>query len=117
MRKVICYENALAVGNHFLLESSVQWDPEKRFPVVWNFSYELHSLLGWATELRREEDGSITAELEIVDEANVKLIEDEDLPVTFEGNEVREEMHDGVREISNVKIRGISVVLQPAVPW
>ena len=117
MRKVICYENALAVGDHFLLEGSVKWDPEKRFPVVWNFSYELHSLLGWATDLQREEAGAITADIEFIDLTNAKLVEDEDLPVTFEGNEVREEMHDGVREISNVKVRGLSVVLQPAVPW
>lgn len=117
MRKVIGYENALGVGNHLLLEGSVKWEVDKQFHIVWNFDYTVNNLLGHASDLRREDDGAITAELDFRDADIAELVKRDNLPATFEGNDVVQEVFDGVRVFHSVTVRGIAIVAPPSVPW
>lgn len=117
MRKPICYENALGVADHFLLEGSVKWEDGKKIPLVWNFGYDVNSLLGHAQDLQREEDGAITAELNINDLSVADLFKEDLIAATFQGSEVQEELCDGIRVFHNVLVRTVSLVSLPQVPW
>ena len=117
MRKIICYENALDFSNCFIVDGAAKWDD--KLPIVWNFSNELNDVLGQAVDLRREEDGAITAELMFLDLSVNKLMSAGDTFVTIYANELDYESCDGIRVFHNLRIREISVLpaMNGVVPW
>ena len=117
MRKRICYEDALVFGDQFLIEGSVNWDEDAQLPLVWDFGVDTKSLLGHATDLRREEDGAITAELTFQDPKNEALAEAEDLSATFFADEVGQETHDGVQVFYRLRLRKIAIVPARSALW
>jgi hypothetical protein len=75
MRYVI-YDRAKCEGfRHHAEKRCFEWDEKARLPVSLNGSNEIDSLMGWATELQYEDNGDITAELEIFD-AKKQLFDD-----------------------------------------
>lgn len=66
MRYRFAREGVLTVvNNHFFDPESIRWDSSKLIPVTWenNFS-DPEALMGAASDLRREDDGWLTAEIE-----------------------------------------------------
>lgn len=53
-----------------LAHGALQWDPDKKIPVTDQF--DRGKILGWVTDIRREEGGQITGELTLrIDEKTI----------------------------------------------
>lgn len=121
MRKTIAIEGRSTVPEQFLEVGCLKWDEEKPTPIVWNFMFE--KTLGWAKDFRREEDGTITAELDITDENAAALFEHGDIVATFYADQLDINIikdDDGKRishSYKSARIRAISLVISGMVPW
>lgn len=122
MRKIIAIEGRDTVPGQFLEPSCLKWNEGEVYPLVWNFSWE-RPPIGTATDIRREDDGTLTAELTITDEQALALMEHGDGSATFYANEVASTLvkNDqgevtGRRYIS-CQLRALSLVPQMQVTW
>lgn len=92
------------------------------YPVVWSFGWDTEDFLGTATELKREDDESITAEIEWVADKKddiLVLLEKNDAFLTVYGNNVVQKdvkMGSTKRRVVAVTLRAVSVVPGPD-PW
>jgi hypothetical protein len=74
--RTVIYEKAKFENTPYHAEDRCfEWDEEAKLHVSLNGSNEIDSLMGWATELQYEDNGDITAELEIFD-AKKQLFDD-----------------------------------------
>lgn len=127
MRKIICREGVEDLGK-ILEVGSMEWtDP---LPLVWNFEHDnIDNVLGRAEDIRREENGEITAEIVFNDSVNAKrvalLLENKDVCCTILANKIDyehitvgedEEAHS-VSLIKSGTIREVSVILAAGHPW
>lgn len=120
MRKIIAWEGREMVPGVIIEVGALTWS--EPLPIVWSFQHDLSNLLGTARDLRREEDGSITAELDIRDDTeqqrSVKtLLENRDVSTTIFANELTERIENGKRLVFAGAIREVSVVLPDTVGW
>lgn len=70
MRKIIGYEKVEKIPGQLILEGAFKWNETEPIPVTTHWSRSMdhpQSIIGKATDLRREEDGAITAEIDIPD--------------------------------------------------
>lgn len=65
MRYRFAREGVLTVvGKHFFDPESIKWDPSRLIPVVWDNNFgNADAVMGTASEIRREDDGWLTAEI------------------------------------------------------
>lgn len=122
MRRIITWEGVYTIPQTFIEKGALTWDNEP-LPVTAQNGTEI---LGRATDLRREEDGTITAELTFLDEtenqkAAQSLLENGDLSTTIFAKPVtekrRESPNEAVRYITAGRIRSIYLVLPNQVSW
>jgi hypothetical protein len=127
MRKIICREGVEDLG-HIFEVGSLQWsDP---LPLVWNFSHDnIGNVLGRAEDIRREENGEITAEIVFNDSDKAQqartTLENKDTCCTIFANKIYEkritvgedEEAHAVRLIKSATIREVSVILAAGHPW
>lgn len=119
MRHILCYENALSIGDQFWVDGAIKWT-EERVPVVWNFDgSDVRNLLGWATDIQRDDEGCITAEIKFHG-PGLALEESGDLKIcsaSFMADEVEYAFRDKVTEVSSGRLRQIAMVPSDAVLW
>lgn len=116
MRVTFAHEGIEKVPGHFLEKNSVHWDSGP-IPLIWDFQTE--KLLGTASELRREENGELTAEIDVDTlDANARALFS-DCGTTFFGQIDKDgwtqEDDTGLQRISDVKVRAL--VMSPNMPW
>lgn len=72
-RHIVCYEGDQRIPDQFIIDGALKWLDEK-ITISTNFDFGIPPI-GLATEFRREDDGSITAEIELFEE--MPLFDDE----------------------------------------
>lgn len=75
MRYIIAVEGEQKVMDQFVTHGALFWEEDKKLPVVWNFHD--NEAVGQATDLRREKDGTITAEV-VLFRPQTEVTHDED---------------------------------------
>ena len=65
MRYIICQEGVESVPGQYVPIGAMEWSEELKIPVTWNFN---DKIIGVGTDIRREENGVITAEIELLHE-------------------------------------------------
>lgn len=104
-RVVIAFEGKMVIEGFYLKPAALWWD-EAPLPITHDPT-QAHPL-GWATDLRRESDGSITAE-----------VNDLELPegvgATIYCTDVQEEYDNSQRVVSGARVR--CLFLTSDVPW
>lgn len=121
MRKIISWEGAEKVPNIVFEPGALQWD-EGQIPVIWSFIHnDPKMLLGHARDLRREADGSVTAEIVFDDTeqgGHAKTVAGHgDVAFTTWSDEVISKQDQGKKLVHSAKIRSISAVLSETVGW
>lgn len=121
MRKIISWEGAEKVPHVIFEKDALTWGDEP-LPLVWNFQHnDVKALLGNASDLRREEDGSITAELTFNDTEQgnqaQSLAEHGDIAFTTWSNDLIFRRDKAMKVVSNARIRSVSAVLTDQVGW
>lgn len=111
-RKIIAFEGRVMIPGQLIESGSLTWGDE-RIPVTrYARTGDISDLLGYATELRREDDGSITAE---VDAGEYTVLLEKDVAVTITIKPAVWEEVDGVKHVTAGKI--VEVFMTPDVPW
>lgn len=114
-RHIISREGVVEDFDKTLLEvGSLTWD-EGRVPVGWEFKWDGQFLLGYAENLRREENGDITAEITFQERELEVHSGREFLGATVYASSVVQKMSKGVRVISGAKVKGVAITM--GVPW
>jgi len=117
MRHVVAYEGVDHGFGYILAPGSLKF-PEGDVPVTWNFNHnDAEAVWGKASDFRREEDGSITAEITFNDEARDKALAIADVVgATFWATEVVKDKTQGIDPVvTSAKIR--SGALSMGIPW
>ena len=128
MRYLFAREGVDTVINNHLRPGSLKWE-EESLPITWQGRNTLQDIIGTATELRREDDGCLTAEVlwnskgqEMLDALGV----DVNTPksgawLTIYANHVEEEhlrlRGERMRVIHSATLRYLYVVLCQEDPW
>lgn len=121
MRKTISWEGEEKVPGVVLEKGSLQWS-EDPIPLVWSFEQSVESVLGTASDLRREDDGRITAEVTLSEnlpnaQSTKNAIEHGDVVLTTWSNNLAEYNNNGVRRIRSATIRSVNAVIAGTVGW
>lgn len=111
MRHTIGYEGRDMGFGHILLPGALKWDDSHPYPVLEKSDYT-SPIVGTASDIRREEDGRITAEIDFPMPTN--------LAATIFANEIK--LPEGVSWAGEPPIPIESVVLRSLffddkVPW
>lgn len=114
------------IGKHFFEPESIKWDSDRRIPVTWsnNFS-DPEALMGYATDIQREDDGWLTAEIEWTEKGRqVEDFVNKDFFLTVYLNHLEEtdtsSQDDGQRTIHSGNLKGIFAAVGGAHvtgPW
>lgn len=116
MRKTICIEGKKTVPGQFLETGSLKWEEGKQYPITWEYKHD--KIYGWASDIRREDDGTITAELDIEDGTALALLEHRDVSATIYGNKLVGTKDEEVgMSYSSVNLLSISLVVAHTVNW
>jgi hypothetical protein len=119
-RQIICYEGVEKVSGQLIEVGALKWEEGKDYPVVWAFNFA-GPPIGNARDIRREEDGSVTADVDIHDERMTQNDLLQDFAVTISGSntEVKIDQERNLNTFSSVKLRGLSLVIHGlhGVPW
>ena len=124
MRKIITWEGEEKVPGIIIEKGALTWGDDP-IPVCWNFQYDIENLLGNATDLRREDDGSITAEITF-DEENEKqrqakeVLEHGDVTTTVYVTNLAEADRRTTgpkRSVTAGRIRTVNLVMADSVDW
>lgn len=113
MRVPIAYEGKATINDQFLEVGCLQWEPDEEFPVVWDFNYA--KIVGKAGSLQREDDGSVTALVDmdsLTDGARALFA---DVGTTLYASDVVARNVNGSMHIISARVRELS--LTPNVPW
>lgn len=111
MRVQIAQEGSEVIPQQLLLDGSLKWSDA---PV--SITNQVGILLGSATNIRRETDGMITAELDLVDDFWTELEPiKKDIGFTIAASSTLESWEGPLRIIHEAPIR--EVFLTPGVPW
>lgn len=122
MRKIIGREGRKDL-NTFIERNALKFDDV--LPLLWNFDTTPDHFLGNASDIRREEDGSVTAELTFNEtdrgQQAKTLVENGDCAATFFATNIKEvprkDRASTARHINEATIRYVSVVIASQVPW
>lgn len=116
MRHVIAYEGVDHGFGYILAPGALKF-PEGPVPLTWNFDHSNPaSVWGHADDFRREEDGSITAEITFVDDVTEKI--DKicgDVGATFWANKIHRNIKTDPTTVVTGHIK--AAYLSPSVPW
>jgi hypothetical protein len=120
MRKTICIEgDEYPINGRIIEKGALGWPEDKKLPLCWSFNHDIEHVLGNASDLRREEDGRITAELTFNDSEagqNAKaVLEHGDASATIYANQLVEDRKS--KRVSAATIRSVEVVVGGLVPW
>lgn len=66
MRHIICVEGSSEVQHQYIMPGALKWDPDEAIPVSFNFDHGAPPV-GKASDIQRNENGVITAEIELFD--------------------------------------------------
>lgn len=118
MRKTILREGPdYPIGGNVIMPGALKWDPEKRIPIK-GPSNESGVGIGYIDDIRREEDGRVTAEFHFFDgyEQHAELIDEADWGWTIYAKQVEWE---GKSMSSKKMLDGVLVATYPApnIPW
>lgn len=125
MRIEICYEDAIQY-DWFLVKDSIEL-PEK-VPLTWSYNFD-RPPLGNVIDMRREEDGSITGEMEFHEpsdpteaeraRANAAHIEDslekDYVFPSMYANNVTDERCEDLRIVYKATLRAVVLIVSPAL--
>ena len=75
MRHIICKEADDTVPGHYIMPGALDWAEGDRIPLTFNFDFQ--QVIGWATDIRREEGGIITAEI-VLESQSAEVMRDEE---------------------------------------
>jgi len=119
MREIISWEGEEKLKGIFIEKDALTWD-DKGIPVVWN--YEMDRMpMGRATDIRREPDGSITAEITLNDHEDAvhagPMLVLGDVGCAIWANEIVKTVEDGVQHVSHGNVKAIGVVLRDNLAW
>lgn len=107
-RRIITWEGEQKHPHILLQKGSLQW--EEPIPVSGTVR---HEFIGMATGVQREEDGSITAEIEVDPEYEAII---DEVSFTIYANEVVGERSD-IWTVSSARIREVFVTPPDSVAW
>lgn len=113
MRKIIAWEGEEKVPGQFLEVGSFKWGNEP-IVVTKNTEWDADSVIGEATDLRREDNGSVTAEIKLQEGFTILL---DDLSFTVYCNDLKSIGSRGFppSRLSSARIRAIFA--DTSVPW
>ena len=114
MREVIVYENAYHPALSFLELNSIKWTGEFPIPIA-AWESNTHKLLGGASDIRRGEDGEITAEIQWFDEEYQQAVEDGLMALTLWCNNLDAEHIENTMVVRSAILRMIYPTI--VVPW
>lgn len=101
------------VGDHVFMPSSIQW--EGSIPVCLNNDFRQSDVIGVATDLRREDEGWLTAEIEWASDMGLDVgTVNQTSFLTIYGNQLFRSENDA-KEITNITLR--SLFLTEGDPW
>lgn len=114
MRYRFAREGITTILDVHLVEGSLQWDDDKLIPVLWENDFSTQGILGQAHDLRREDGGWLSAEIDWTNEdkspAVVELIDHGDLFLTIYATNVTEQdrrASGGHRHVQQAELRSI----------
>lgn len=115
-RKVIAWEGEIKLPDTLIERGALMW--EEPLPITAND----YKVLGFADDLRREEDGSITADLHITAHRDAIGLVDEHSSFSVFVNQIVEKQPVGVdlsfRLVAFARIREVHLIEEPqTVPW
>lgn len=113
MRKIIAWEGDEMVPGQILEINSLKWSNEP-IPVTRHADDWAQPPIGNAGDLRREDNGSITAEIELIEELDVIL---NDMSFTVYCNEVKALGPRDVRPLRVTTARIRAIFSDTTVPW
>lgn len=114
MREVIAYEDVYHPALSFLKYGSIKWAGEYPIPITAWESYT-HKLLGEASDIRRGDDGEITAEIQWFDEDYKTAVEDGLMALTLWCNDLDAEHIENTMVVQSAMLRKIYPTI--GVPW
>lgn len=103
MRYIICHEGQETIPDRYIPEGTLTWKRD-RIPVSLNF--DVHQL-GWAKDIRREDDGILTAEIVFFDK-KLKIADDQGFSVYIAP--VKYHMWKDVAWCTEGNISGVSLI-------
>ena len=120
MRKIVCIEDGDPIQGRVINDMALNWTDN--LPLVWQFGHvKIEDVLGHASDIRREENGRITAEIVFNETTKGQQakegLENGDLACTIWANKIDEVILDGVQRVKSATVREISVVPATDVPW
>lgn len=120
-RMTISWEGTEAVPGIIIQPGALRWEDEE-LPLCWNFDH--NELLGVASDIRREDDGQITAEITIYEETDNQkhaqvVMDHGDVATTVYVTDLSEHKdEDGNKRIvESGRIRSVNMVLPDSVGW
>lgn len=118
-RMTISWEGAEAVPGIIIQPGALRWEDEE-LPLCWNFDH--NELLGQASEIRREDDGRITAEITIYEQTDNQkhaqaIVDHGDTPATVYVTDLTEKREDDKRIVESGRIRSVNLVPPGNVSW
>ena len=115
VRKVISWEGEEKIPGIVLEIGALKWDENKQYPVT--RGDQLRLPIGRARNIRREENGAITAEIHLHEDFRSVL---DNVSVTIYGNElVQKFVGEGgaLRRVSSVTLREVFLISPQQVAW
>lgn len=113
MRKIIAWEGEEKIPGQVLETGALKWNDDKPIPVTKSADWDVTSVIGTATDLRREDNHTITAEIELNEEFAPAIA---DMSFTVYCNQVKgSDVSKEPWRISSARIRAI--FFAPTVPW
>ena len=108
MRRTIMVEGQELVPGQYLVKGALQWDSEIEYPVTNNFSHR--EVIGIGTDIRREEDNSITADVLFFDERWYGILGEDDSDVSIYSQPFTGHQWKNVWWISSATLKALAVV-------
>jgi len=117
VRHIIAFEGRETVPGQFLEHGSLKWDEDTKLIVVWQANFDdPRNIIGTGTDIQRDENGVLTAEIEWNDPEKMEQLA-KDVAVTIWANEVNA---DRDKETDNITVHSAKIkalLTTPSVPW
>lgn len=116
MRIEICFEDAIQY-EWFIVKGALEFPDE--VPLTWGYDWQRFPL-GKATNIRREDDGAITAELMFnkpeEGEDIESLLKNQHVDVSMYGTNVTDERFENLRIVHKATLRAVVIIMSAAYP-
>jgi hypothetical protein len=119
VREIISWEGEEKLKGVLFEKGSLTWG-DRDIPVFWDYDLS-RPPLAFASDLKREGDGSVTAEINMTDTEDAKqagpLIVRGEAGCAILANEIVKTVEDGVQRVSSGSIKAIGVVSRNNLAW